>query len=261
MLRDDDTRDGVNVLMPQYEKDKRLGVLRETNEPPASTYIGLGWDETPDQKRRHYRKFYMTELENNERVIRSKPFNEYIIVRGETRGNGAPAAFLGDSVIHYDEKIVGRFKGIVRVHNRKEKLENEEKKKITVRIIKKKINELCLKMANRKFDFDYKLLESEEGRLKFKHKMEDLGLGELKIGPQITSLTHQDHMAMLLNTKTDCMIKLYVISAFNLASRDIGSDSDPYLKIKFGKTLIDEREEYQLDEPNPVFCKSYTYVI
>lgn len=50
--------------MPEYQLDTRLNVHREVNIPPESMFMGLGWDETPDQKKRHYRRFFPDELEN-----------------------------------------------------------------------------------------------------------------------------------------------------------------------------------------------------
>jgi len=71
------------VIWPQYKKDKRLKILRETNAPPKSSFIALGWDETPGQKRKHYRRFYDDELENIKEIISEKtPFNTYKIYRG-----------------------------------------------------------------------------------------------------------------------------------------------------------------------------------
>jgi hypothetical protein len=49
--------------MPEYKLDDRLKVYRETNIPPESLYIGLGYDDVPEDKRRHYRRFYTEELE------------------------------------------------------------------------------------------------------------------------------------------------------------------------------------------------------
>ena len=37
-------------------------------------YIGLGWDEEPEQKRRHYRRFYPDELENVKEIMGEAPF-------------------------------------------------------------------------------------------------------------------------------------------------------------------------------------------
>jgi hypothetical protein len=36
-----------NVLFPTYELDTRLNVYRESNMPPDTIFMGLGWDEEP----------------------------------------------------------------------------------------------------------------------------------------------------------------------------------------------------------------------
>ena len=55
------------------------------------------------------------------------------------------------------------------------------------------------------------------------------------------------------------MVKVYLISGFDFSSRDNGSPSDPYMKLKLGNKSYNERDEYQLDQPNPVFYKSYDF--
>ena len=78
-----------NVIMPQYEMDKRLMVYREVTPPPDTLFIGLGWDDAPDTKRRHYRRFYPDELENIKEVMpMPTPFDTFEIKKGQSRGNG-----------------------------------------------------------------------------------------------------------------------------------------------------------------------------
>lgn len=50
-----------------------------------------------------------------------------------------------------------------------------------------------------------------------------------------------------------------MISAFDLASRDIGSASDPYLYITLGNKVYNDRSNYQDDEPNPDFYKMFEF--
>jgi Ca2+-dependent lipid-binding protein len=50
-----------------------------------------------------------------------------------------------------------------------------------------------------------------------------------------------------------------VISAFNLSSRDNGSESDPYLIVSCGNRTYNERKNYQSDEPNPEFYKMFEF--
>lgn len=62
-----------------------------------------------------------------------------------------------------------------------------------------------------------------------------------------------------LLSKTQCVIQLYVLEGFDLASRDIGSFSDPYLFVRCGNREYSERDNYQLDEPNPKFFKLFEF--
>lgn len=50
-----------------------------------------------------------------------------------------------------------------------------------------------------------------------------------------------------------------MISAYDLASRDNGGFSDPYLKISLGNKTYDECKNYIEDEPNPEFYKYYDF--
>eukprot|EP00351_Strombidinopsis_sp_SopsisLIS2011_P000679 CAMPEP_0116875582 /NCGR_PEP_ID=MMETSP0463-20121206/7592_1 /TAXON_ID=181622 /ORGANISM="Strombidinopsis sp, Strain SopsisLIS2011" /LENGTH=103 /DNA_ID=CAMNT_0004521467 /DNA_START=3631 /DNA_END=3942 /DNA_ORIENTATION=- len=50
-----------------------------------------------------------------------------------------------------------------------------------------------------------------------------------------------------------------MIEGFDFAQRDIGSFSDPYLKIIIGDRVFNERDNYFLDEPNPKFYKRYQF--
>ena len=73
-----------NVVMPQYEFDDTLKGYREINKPPESMFIGIGWDEfPPDQKRKHYRRYYPKELEKVKMIMpRETPFSSYDVIRG-----------------------------------------------------------------------------------------------------------------------------------------------------------------------------------
>jgi len=58
-----------NVIMPKYKFDDVLKVHREVDIPPENLFIGLGWDEHPEHKRKHYRRFYPKELETVKEIM------------------------------------------------------------------------------------------------------------------------------------------------------------------------------------------------
>ena len=55
------------------------------------------------------------------------------------------------------------------------------------------------------------------------------------------------------------IVRCYMISGFDFASRDQGSASDPYLELICNDKKFSERSNYQVDEPNPDFYKSYDF--
>ncbi len=123
-----------NVVMPQYELDKRLNVHREVNLPPDSIFMGLGWDENPENKRRHYRRYYPDELENIKEVMPiPSPFDQYDIKKGQSRGASKGWFSFGakkedESGELSSEQVVGRFKGIVTVQSDNDKKAYAERK-------------------------------------------------------------------------------------------------------------------------------------
>ena len=69
--------------MPQYKRDTELDVDREIDAPPESLFIGLGWDEDATTKRKHYRRYYPSELEKVKEVLPvESPFESIEITRG-----------------------------------------------------------------------------------------------------------------------------------------------------------------------------------
>jgi Ca2+-dependent lipid-binding protein len=54
-------------------------------------------------------------------------------------------------------------------------------------------------------------------------------------------------------------VRVYVIDAFNLSSRDVGDDSDPYLVVNLGGKTYNQRDKWQLNEPNPKFHQMFDF--
>lgn len=75
-------------------------------------------------------------------------------------------------------------------------------------------------------------------------QMQSLGVGHLNITTHLANLESDETIKRLLLAQTKCIVRLYLIDGYNMASRDIGSPSDPYVKVTLGKKTYNERENY-----------------
>ena len=71
----------------------------------------------------------------------------------------------------------------------------------------------------------------------------------------------QSELAARLQEKVQCKVRVYMLSGFNFAKKDLFSESDPYLILKCGETTFNERENYQLDKRDPDFYKCYEFTV
>jgi hypothetical protein len=120
-----------NIIYPKYKFDERLKIDLEVNEPDSNLFIEVGYNRTPESNDRHYRRYYTSELENNDEVMPGYPFIRETIFRieesGGMFGGGNPA----------DNKAIkaGVFKGLVEVYN-------DERKAERTRLLKEGYSEL-----------------------------------------------------------------------------------------------------------------------
>jgi hypothetical protein len=251
-----------NIAFPVYKYDKKLKIFREHHIPPPELFMPLGFNPNHEMKQKHYRKYYEDELENVPTVMEKSPFNEYIIYTGQSRGLDESIFFKDD----YDDAgqvsnlhEVGKFKGIVTVENVNETQIYKDIKKTSISILKEAINELSEKILEEPFDFNYGELETCEGREEFEAKLKKLGCSDLNITRHFTQMNYNEQLTRTMLKVTKCIVRVYIIEAYDLAKRDNGSHSDPYIIMKINDEKIDERDNYQNNEPNPSFHTHYDF--
>lgn len=121
------------------------------------------------------------------------------------------------------------------------------------------MNDLSMKLRNKKMEIDIDKLASVAGRDEFETKVRDIGIDHLNVSKHLVNLESDTILKRMLLQEKKRLIRLYMIEGFNLSSRDNGSASDTYLQIHCNGTTYSERDNYQLDEPNPVFYKLYEF--
>jgi hypothetical protein len=171
-----------NIIMPEYERDERLKVYREKNKPPSSLYYEVGYDgpitsTEPKVQNKHYRKYYLDELENNKQIFFRQPFITCEIKRGQSRGLHTSLwdVLLGlntdESGFKSNEQVVGNFKGHIHVHNQKSDEEYEINKAKSMKKIQDHISAISEVKNEKPFPFDIFNLETAEDRDKMKQEL------------------------------------------------------------------------------------------
>lgn len=257
-----------NIIMPVYKFNERLKMDLEEEGPPTSLYLPLGYDTKPEDKKKHYRRFFQDELENNKEIFPVMPFHTSTIHRGQSRGN--KKSFFGSLFGKREEtddsgqvstiKEVGLFKGRITIANKEQDKDFQEKLATNNKVIAELLENLHQKIfEGQSLKFRLEKLESFEGKKKFMTKLKKMGLGEEKIMEYMQQQSYSSAITRALMQRKQCLVRLYVIEGFDLASRDVGSFSDPYLQIVYGNKTISERDSYQLDCADPKFYKMYEF--
>ena len=127
--------------------------------------------------------------------------------------------------------------------------------------MQKALSSLAESRSMRDFKLNLDELETIEGREKIEDQLEPLGIRHLKITKILADIQSDEILQKLLLKSAECVVRVYMINAYDLASRDIGGFSDPYIKISCGDQVFDERENYVLDDPKPEFGKHFDFPV
>jgi hypothetical protein len=138
-------------------------------------------------------------------------------------------------------RTVGKFKGIVRVENHDEKESHNAVKRSRMVVIKDSINKLHEKMFGSELIIEDDQITTKEGQTKLQKTIEKMDCKDLGIVDYLASADMEAKLGDLLMKKTKCMVRVYILSAFDLSSRDNGSHSDPYIIMKTGNKEFNER--------------------
>jgi len=123
------------------------------------------------------------------------------------------------------------------------------------------IRQIYQKLYDSDFPFTLdQITSSNSMQQQFIHILEKIDCNKPRLIEFMKDEAYRNIITKQLQTQTQAAIQLYVLEAFDLASRDIGSFSDPYLLITFGEKEISDRDNYKLDEPNPKFNKLFEFV-
>ena len=191
------------------------------------------------------------------------PFLKIPVMRGQSRGlqkswfSWSSDTIEDESGELSNEKQVGYFKGKIKVFNTAEEKKYERKKRNNLQKIMDSIAVVHQTILEEPMKIELDSLSTIDGRTEFFHMLRKLGLDDPNLVEFLKDEGESERITKMLSTKTPACIQLYVLWCYDLASRDIGSASDPYLFITCGDKNYNERDNYQLDNSEPEFYKMF----
>ena len=148
---------------------------------------------------------------------------------------------------------VGQFRGKVEVFDAAIRMEQELGASLLFQQIDRIIKEGYLKFHDETLDFDLAKVTSRTERIKLRNILLQMGINNQQIINFLHEFSYSQMLRSQFSAVKNCHVRLYLIECFDLASRDIGSFSDPYYVVSCGKKTQDNKQNFQLDEPNPQF--------
>lgn len=103
--------------------------------------------------------------------------------------------------------------------------------------------------------------DMKDAIIELKGLLNEAGLGSLKLEKKVSAFLYKVQLEKKLEKSIKCKVRAYMLSGFNMAARDLFSESDTFLELKCGKEKFNEEENYQEDEPNPKFNKCYEFQV
>lgn len=88
----------------------------------------------------------------------------------------------------------------------------------------------------------------------------DAGLGSLDLESSIAKVYAEKLLDYYLKKKIKCRARLYVLTGFNLAKRDVLTQSDPYIIVRCGQQEYSKRDDYVVNSSSPDFYHSFEFL-
>ena len=284
------------VLLPKYKEFKIPGIKKGSdndkkyeiedleNAPSSKLYMAIGYIPKPDHKEenvkgeiiqkdknkienitKHYRRYFGVELERVLDLKVQTPFHLSYVRRGKEQDYTDETAIF-TAIAEINNKIIKAYPLVEdkRTYEQMELDKKDEKKR--KRIEFKELlqdNILPKNLQNRGFGkFKSVIRIAEKSKLDaYNQLINEYKKENPEILNQLKNLTKYEKLTKAILIKKEVIIRLYILQLRNLPNKDIGSESDPYIKIYLGSTLkINEQKNHINDTNNADWNKYYDIV-
>lgn len=141
-----------------------------------------------------------------------------------------------------EEESAGFFKGLVEVFDSQQKQNEEALIARQFVEIEKEITTAFRIFYGKDLDLDLSFLVQMQKKLKLQKSLIEMEAFTPNIIEFLQEWGYNCMMKSAFVNVKECTVRLYLLEAFDLASRDIGSFSDPYYRVTCGKTTKCNRD-------------------
>ena len=265
------------------ENDKKYEIEDIENSPPIDLYMGIGYIHKPNKEEdlkgnlieidrskienitKHYRRFYGVELERVKELKVQTPFHISYVRRGKEEDFTDETAIFS-AISEINNKIIKAYPLFEdkRTYEEIEKDKLDEKKRKRLEF-KELLQDSVLPKNLKSRDygkFKSVIRIAEKSKMdKYKEVINNYKNDNPEILNQLKNITKYEKLTRAILIKKEVIIRLYILQLRNLPNKDIGSESDPYIKIYLGSTLkINEQKNYIEDSNNADWYKQYDIV-
>jgi len=231
-----------------YEKNIKLKYFKEiTSISDKSKYFELGF-ENPNNinstSKKHYRRIYNCELENETSLKIKSPFYKLHINRDKYQDiKDVNDVF---TQLRSNKRIIKRVSNEDKDHDNLEMEDEfsvyrkEDHIEASYGYFKGLI--LCMEYDKKK---------------EFLQTIENIKINNPALLDDFKHFNKYSDLSKSIQIKRELSVRLYILELRDLVKKDIFSESDPYIKIKLGNHVIDEQKNYQLDKANAQLYKVF----
>jgi hypothetical protein len=231
-----------------YEKNIKLKYHKEvTVISDKKKYFELGF-ENPNNvnstSKKHYRRIFNCELENEEKLKIKSPFYKLQIKRDKYQDiKDVNDVF---TQLRSNKRIIKRVSKIDKDHDNLEMEDEfsvyrkEDQIETSYGYFKGLI--LCMEYDKKK---------------EFLQTIENIKKNNPALLDDFKHFNKYSDLSKSIQIKRELSVRLYILELRDLVKKDLFSESDPYIKIKLGNQVIDEQKNYLTDQSNAMLYKVY----
>ena len=216
--------------------------------------------------KKHYRRYYRTELEKVKELKIKSPFYTSYLRRGKDKDIKDETAIFS-ALSNEKNKIIKSYdpKDDDKSWEEKEKIKRER------RLNHKIFGGLLANQLNTENTLPRNLMDKGFGKFKavirvcdketlnkFQEEIDNFKSRDERVIRELKNIEKYEKLTKSILVKHEVIIRVYILEIHDLPAKDLLSDSDPYIKIYFGEEKkFDEQLIHHSDEKNVKWYKYY----